>query len=647
MKWHTHFHHLPFVLLILLLLISIPVSAADLTGTLESGQTWDFDVSTGTLTITGTGDLPDYPYSSSLEHQAPWKVWENDIKTVILSEGITDTGDCTFHMLENLTEIKLPSTLRTIGANAFSGAEKLKEVVIPDSVTAIGDSAFRDCKSLGGINLPPDLLTIGNRAFYNCKAIVSVTIPASVTLIDTYAFKDCENLEEVTILGAPKFGFEVMSVSKLVRFCADPPGFESDSLEDVGAECYYPQNNTAWASVVTQTYGGELDWVASEDPANVKMPSFDDTKSGSCGPNATWSLTSGVLTVSGSGKMETARWARYGEEIQEVVIQEGITELSAHAFMNCTNLKTVTLPNTLTSLSAGAFNGCSSLSSISLPARITEIHWYTFHKCTALKEIVIPSGVTFIGEYAFYDTGLEKITLSDSLTEIKQSAFASCNKLEEIHFPASLTTLGDGSFSGCTGLRNLYFAGNPPKHYNFTFRDVEATAYYPAGNELWENGGLAYHGGRIFEKPITAQNPCGHIYGDWTVTLQPTTETPGQKQRACISCGHMQSSEISVIEGTSTTPPATNPSTPPATEPSTAPSTEPSSPPATQPSNTAPSTESSSSPETQPSSTSPAPTQPVVSENVPKENNTALVICIGLAVIIGGSTLWFFLRKRK
>lgn len=631
MKRYTHFHHLPLVLFVLLLLISIPVSATDTTGTLEPGQTWNFDAATGTLTIAGTGELPDYPYSSSLDRQAPWKAWADDIKVVILSEGITDTGNCTFHKLKNLTEIKLPATLETIGDNAFSAATELKEFVIPANVTTIGDSAFKDCKALSNISLPSGLLTIGNRAFNNCDALVSVTVPDSVTLIDHYAFKDCQNLEEVTILGAPQFGQEVMSVSKLVRFCGNPPNFTSNSLYGVSAECHYPKNNPAWASIVTKTYGGTLDWFASDNPANVEFPKFDDTKSGSCGPNATWSLTSGVLTVSGSGKMDTVGWNRYMSEIQKVIIQEGITELPGLAFINCTNLKSVSLANSLTTLNANTFDGCISLSDISLPAGITEIHWYTFRNCTALKEIVIPSGVTSIGEYAFYDSGLQKITLPNSLTKIEFMAFSGCENLSEIHFPARLTTLADHSFSMCTGLRNLYFAGNPPTVQNFTFANVEATAYYPAGNKLWENGGLAFHSGSISEKPLTTQSSCNHTYSDWTVTLHPTTETPGQKHRVCTSCGYKQSSQIPVIENTLSTSPVTKPSTPTVTEPSTVPSTEP-----------------SSSSVTEPGSTSSAPTQPVVSESVPKKNDTAWIIGVVLTVIIiGSSTVWFFRRKRK
>ena len=61
-------------------------------GTCGANLTWNFDSSTGTLTISGTGAMRDYSYSS-----APWYSQRSNIKILVIQAGITTLGNYAFY----------------------------------------------------------------------------------------------------------------------------------------------------------------------------------------------------------------------------------------------------------------------------------------------------------------------------------------------------------------------------------------------------------------------------------------------------------------------------------------------------------------------------------------------------------------------
>lgn len=114
------------------------------------------------------------------------------ITTVNLPSTLESIGENAFKDFGSLTTINLHEGLKTIGNSAFSGCESLDNVTIPSSVTTIGEEAFGGCTSLSSLHmLEGDLNTIGQYAFLNCSALTSVTIPSSVTSIGSDAFYGC------------------------------------------------------------------------------------------------------------------------------------------------------------------------------------------------------------------------------------------------------------------------------------------------------------------------------------------------------------------------------------------------------------------------------------------------------------------------
>ena len=153
-------------------------------------------------------------------------------------------------------------------------------------------------------------------------------------------------------------------------------------------------------------------------PDEPELPEPEEPKdeiiSGTCGENLTWSYnkTKAILTISGTGKMENysytysdlphAPWFPYQEEIQTVIIKDGVTSIGDHAFEFCSALTQVTIPDGVTSIGYYAFGYCSALTQVTIPEGVTSIGERAFEYCSALAEMtVLPTVPPTITENTF------------------------------------------------------------------------------------------------------------------------------------------------------------------------------------------------------------------------------------------------------
>ena len=144
------------LMLALLMIISVlPVSAAadaPKSGTCGENLTWTLS-DDGVLTISGSGAMTDYgPNSEGYDVLTPWDAYISDVKSIVISSGVT-----------------------SIGSRAFAGCG-ITSIVIPDSVKTIGKSAFADCTGVTSADLGKGVTAIGKGAFAGCS-FTEITIP--------------------------------------------------------------------------------------------------------------------------------------------------------------------------------------------------------------------------------------------------------------------------------------------------------------------------------------------------------------------------------------------------------------------------------------------------------------------------------------
>ena len=189
--------------------------------------------------------------------------------------------------------------------------------------------------------------------------------------------------------------------------------------------------------------------------------SFNDARSatsGSCGTNATWSFSNGVLTISGTGATDSydyngGPWAEHKENITSIVIKSGITEIGNYAFYGCTSATSVSIANTVKVIGNSAFSACVALPRITIPSSVTTIGKYAFDRCRALATITIPSSVTSVGNYAFNCCNiLNNVSWPSSVKAIGNGVFSNCIGLTSFTVPEGVTSIGEVTFNGCTSL---------------------------------------------------------------------------------------------------------------------------------------------------------------------------------------------------
>lgn len=131
-------------LVVILILSIVPINAfaSDKTGYLSETISWNFNDNTKTLTISGAGEIPVIKENDKI----PWFNYKDDIKKVIISEGITSVCE-TVWGLTNVVSLSLPKTLTKILSGSFDYYKSLETINIPKKVTSIV-RAFDGCDNL-------------------------------------------------------------------------------------------------------------------------------------------------------------------------------------------------------------------------------------------------------------------------------------------------------------------------------------------------------------------------------------------------------------------------------------------------------------------------------------------------------------------
>lgn len=151
----------------------------DGSGSCGTNVSYVFDADTGTLTISGDGDIQKSAWSEYLQLHT---------KTLIIEAPVRSIGYNTFDWFLELTSVRIPDTVTSIGDYAFSLCLNITSLTIPDSVTKIGCHAFEYCQAMESLTIGRSVESIGNAAFLYCNGLTEIGFNA----------EDCDDLRRGT-----------------------------------------------------------------------------------------------------------------------------------------------------------------------------------------------------------------------------------------------------------------------------------------------------------------------------------------------------------------------------------------------------------------------------------------------------------------
>lgn len=397
-----------------------------------------------------------------------------NLSSVTISRSVKTIEDNTFYHCTSLTSIVIPDSVTMIDSWAFSGCSNLTTVTIPNSVRSMGQRAFEGCKSLTSVNIPENLMSIPYGTFGGCTSLTSIIIPDGIMSIDRYAFRGCTNLISITIPNS------VVSIE-----------------ENAFADC----------SNLKSIYIGKGVASISSNPfnscENLTIISVDMD-------NAVYYSKDNCLIESSTKTMIT------GCQTSIIPSDGSVTIIGQTAFMGCSTITNITIPDSVKTIRSAAFSGCSNLTNILIGTGVTNIENQIFRNCDNLKNITVKNGnrryhsngnclietakksliagcstsvipsdgsVTSIGDYAFFRCNtLTNISIPDGVESIGYMAFEGSGNLTNITLPKSLMQIGSYAFNSCQALKDIYFGGTKADWYNLikntSLENINVTIHY-------------------------------------------------------------------------------------------------------------------------------------------------------------------------
>ena len=464
---------------------------------LPKTQTWNKagEVLTSIEIPTGIENINTYiDYYNGMEYVSK-------INNIILNEGLISIGRATNNYDStnggfrnaNITEIKLPSTLKVIGADAFSKAQ-LTKLEIPEGVKDIGAGAFKS-SVLTKLELPQTIETIGSNSFRNSQ-LKELEIPDSVKSIGEGAFY-YSTLETLVLNeGLERIGNATLTNtvnsknSEGAFYNAQLTKLElPDSLKEIGNASFYLSplkelslnenlevigHKAFYSSKINELIlGKKLEYIGIKAFNNAQLINLE--------------IPGNVKTI-GAG-------AFYSSPLTNLIINNGVQEIAgtyndnsityaAGAFANA-KLTSLELPDSLTSLGVKAFES-SPLTSLKLSNNLTEIKNFTF-RSSKLKKLEIPGSVKTIYQGAFQYAPLEELILHEGIEKIRTdgytwyqsssnavSPFANAN-LKSIKIPSTLWKIYSGVFTN--EFEEVIAYGSNNHDLSFKLKDGKSITY--------------------------------------------------------------------------------------------------------------------------------------------------------------------------
>ena len=307
---------------------------------------------------------------------------------------------------ERVTKLVIPEGVTSIGDDAFAGCSGLTEVAFPNSVTNIGNSSFMGCSGLMELALPSSVVKIGTWAFRGCSGLTEVEIPHGVKAIGGGVFSDCSSLTKITV----DPGNENYVSQKGLLLTKDGKTL----MEGVNGTVVIPSSVTSIAYDAFAGRGGLTQVTLPNGIRTIDALAFSDCDS----------LTEVVIP---SSVVNIGRLAFVRSGLTSISVEEG------NEFYSSRNGMLLTKDGTL--LIQGV-NG-----EVEFPPCVRMIGEMAFMECSGLTRLVIPDSVTNIASKAFaYYRGLTDAWLPRHLEgKFSANVFEDCGNMTLHYYDRAYT----------------------------------------------------------------------------------------------------------------------------------------------------------------------------------------------------------------
>ena len=154
--------------------------------------------------------------------------------------------------------------------------------------------------------------------------------------------------------------------------------------------------------------------------------------------------------------------------LKRVSIPDGVTSIGWGVFFGCSGLTSITIPFVGEKMDGTGKTRFDHIFVVDVPDSLKEviitggkdIDEMAFLGCSGLTNITIPDSVISIGDSAFFGCkGLTSVTIGTSVTSIGKGAFLGCSGLTSVTIGNSVTNIGKWAFDECSGLTDITYHG--------------------------------------------------------------------------------------------------------------------------------------------------------------------------------------------
>ena len=445
-----------------------------------------------------------------------------EIDFTALNAAVADTGEK--YSNESVVRLEIPVGFTSVDAQVFrqdKGFISLLTLKVPEGVTSFGTANFYGTSpSIKEVEFPTSLTSIGEKFCQNQTSIRKVTLGSNIA-IGNYSFDGCTALEEVVFKDAEE-GFVTTIGERAFR--------NTTSLQTV----ILPDSLTTMST--NAFYGSSLPKVTIPESVTSMTSAF-----ASC--TGLKELTIKCKTVSANA-FDTC------SNLETLILEEGVEEISEKAFRVCSALKNVKLPKSLTTIGTFAFYNCTSLTEITIPENVSTVGDTVFRGCSALSKAIVKGSK--IGASMFInDANFSVLVLSDKIASIGTTA------LSGVHSPLLTIYTGDDPDRLGTLYNHTKFTSADKVPYAQYLEDVKNgvvytkdTIVYGANYCVELNGGVH----QMTDEPTCTQgvecskcglegaSALGHNKGELEKIVYVTFDVAGDKLFDCTRC------EESVVE---------------------------------------------------------------------------------------------------